>query len=75
MEDFISAWRQKHGIPDAVLLEWKNKLMELVNNRIAILKVKNTNNYPTGTSSFKYFFKKWFSAYTWPVCCCSNWHS
>ena len=39
-------------------LEWKTKLMELVNNRIAIPKVKNTSNCPTGTSSLKHLFKK-----------------
>ena len=35
----------QHGvinvILDAVLLEWKNKVMELVNNRITTLKVQN----------------------------------
>ena len=48
----------KYGVLDAVFLEWKTKLKELVNNRIAIRKVKNTNNHPIGTSSLKHFFKK-----------------
>ena len=30
IEDRISGWGEKHGIPDNVLLEWKNKLIELI---------------------------------------------
>ena len=34
IEDFISAWSQKPRIAEAVLLEWKRRLMKLINNRI-----------------------------------------
>ena len=44
---------QKHEIPDDVLLERKNKLMELVNNRNATVKTQNSDNHRTLTSSFK----------------------
>ena len=51
--DCILAPSQKHEIPDAVLLERKNKLMELVNNRNATVKTQNSDNHRTLTSSFK----------------------
>lgn len=58
----------QHGvinvILDAVLLEWKNKVMELVNNRITTLKVQNNYNHPTDTFSFKTTFLKHSSTCT-----------
>ena len=38
IKGFMSVWSQKHGIPVAVLLEWKNKLKERINIRITTLK-------------------------------------
>ena len=52
IEDFILTWSQKHGIPDAVLLEWKINVMELTNNRI-VVKAQNIKNSPTVTSLLK----------------------
>ena len=42
IEDFILTWSQKHKISDAILLESKNKVMELVNNKMITLKVQIT---------------------------------
>ena len=51
-------WSQKQGMPDAASLKWKNKLIELMDNRIITLKRHNSNNNPTGTSSIKTTFIK-----------------
>ena len=32
IENCVSAWSQKQETPDAVLLNWKYNLMEIVNN-------------------------------------------
>ena len=53
IKNFILTWSQKHGIPDAVLLEWKINVIELEYNRITILKVQNTKNHQTVTSLLK----------------------
>ena len=53
IKNFILTWSPKHGIPDAVLLEWKINVIELEYNRITILKVQNTKNHQTVTSLLK----------------------
>ena len=42
IEDFILTWSQKHKISDTILLESKNKVMELVHNKMITLKVQIT---------------------------------
>ena len=37
LEDCICNMESKHGIPNAFWLEWKNKMMELVNAGISLL--------------------------------------
>ena len=41
IEDRISTWSQNHGSADAVLLEWKNKLMELSTSSLKTTAIKN----------------------------------
>ena len=53
IKNFILTWSQKHGIPDAVLLEWKINVIELEYSRITILKVQNSKNHQTVTSLLK----------------------
>ena len=54
----ILTWIHEHGIPDAVLVEWKAKVRKLLNNRITALKAQNNNNHTTETSSLKTAFLK-----------------
>ena len=38
IEECMSVWSQVHGVPNAILLESWNKVMESVNNIITTLK-------------------------------------
>ena len=55
----LSTWNQKHGVSEnIVLLKWKSKLIKLINNINATLKIQNSNNHRTGFSSLKKTFIK-----------------